>query len=146
MKKDIKLSWFYPYPPETIWECLTDPEILKQWSPMKDFKPEIGFESQTQQAPRKSLDWDGITYYKVLEIEPLKRLSYSFKGGPKPGVINLDTVVTWILVPKNGGTELQLEQTGFSGARNMVSAFIMEFGWKKIVGKKLKTAMQAILS
>lgn len=27
MKHDVKLKWFYPYPPEMIWECLTNPEI-----------------------------------------------------------------------------------------------------------------------
>ncbi len=136
MKRDIKLKWFYHYPPEKIWECLTNPEILRQWSPMKDFKPEIGFECQSQQPPRPSQNWDGIMYHKILEIVPFERLSYSFQGGPSPGIVTLDTVVTRILVPKDGGTELQLEHTGFSGPKNMLTSFIMEFGWKKIVGKK----------
>lgn len=143
MKRGIRLKWFYPYPPEMIWECLTNPEILTKWSPMKDFKPEIGFECQTQQKPRPAQNWDGIMYHKILEIEPLKRLSYSFKGGPKPGVTTLDTVVTWILEPKDGGTELRLEHTGFTGPKNMLTSFIMEMGWKKIVNKSLKKAFQA---
>ena len=142
MKRDIKLQWFYPYPIETIWECLTEPEILKQWSPMKDFKPEIGFECQTIQPPRRAQNWDGIMYLKILEIVPQQRLSYSFKGGPSPGVVTLDTIVTWILIPKDGGTELQLEHTGFTGAKNFFTSFIMEMGWKKIVNKKLTKVIQ----
>jgi uncharacterized protein YndB with AHSA1/START domain len=142
MKRDIHLKWFYNYPPETIWECLTNPEILKQWSPMKDFKPEIGFSCQSQQRPRPSQNWDGIMYHTILEIVPMKRLSYSFKGGPKPGEFNLDTVVTWTLEPKDGGTELHLAHTGFTGTKNYFTSFIMEFGWKKIVGKKLHKVMQ----
>ncbi|SEI72538.1 hypothetical protein SAMN05216327_103449 [Dyadobacter sp. SG02] len=39
MRRDIKLKWFYPYPLEMIWECLTNPETLAKWSPMKDFNP-----------------------------------------------------------------------------------------------------------
>lgn len=144
MKRDIKLKWFYPYPPEVIWECLTNPEILVKWSPMKDFKPEIGFECQSQQKARPAQNWDGIMYHKILEIVPMKRLSYSFKGGPRPGEYNLDTVVTWILEPKDGGTELHLEHTGFTGAKNMLTSFIMEMGWKKIVGKKLKKIIETL--
>jgi uncharacterized protein YndB with AHSA1/START domain len=142
MERDIKMHWFYPYPVETIWECLTNPEILKQWSPMKDFRPEVGFECETHQPPRRSQNWDGIMYLKVLEITPEKRLSYSFKGGPEPGTISLDTVVTWILIPKDGGTELHLEHTGFSGSKNYFTSFIMQLGWKKIVGNKLTKVIQ----
>ncbi|SEI72519.1 hypothetical protein SAMN05216327_103448 [Dyadobacter sp. SG02] len=51
--------------------------------PHEGFQPEIGFECQTQQKPRKAQKRDGIMYHKILEIEPMKRLSYSFKGGSR---------------------------------------------------------------
>ena len=143
MKRDIKLKWFYNHSPEVIWDCLTKPELLNEWSsPTKAFKAEVGFKWMESQKPRPAFNWDGKMYFEVLEVIPLKKLSYSFKGGPRPGEYNLDTVVTWKLIPKNNGTELHSEQTGFHGAKNYFSSIIMEFGWKKIVTKRLLPVLE----
>src|SRR5690349_8159180 len=137
MKKDIKLKWHYAYPVETIWECLTNPEILKEWGQNSgDFRAEVGFRWMEESKPRKAMNWDGKMYFEVLEVIPFQKLSYSFKGGPRPGEYNLDTVVNWILIPKDNGTELQLEQIGFSGFMNYMSRFIMEIGWKNKIMKR----------
>ena len=142
MKRDIKLKWFYPHPVETIWECLTNPEILKQWNlASSGFRAEVGFKWMEVTKPRPKMDWDGKMYFEVLEVVPLQKLSYSFKGGPSEGVYNLDTVVNWILVPKDGGTELHLEQIGFKGMKNYISSFIMEMGWKNKVAKRFQQAL-----
>jgi uncharacterized protein YndB with AHSA1/START domain len=77
-----------------------------------------------------------------LEVIPLKKLSYSFKGGPREGEYNLDTVVNWVLIPREDGTELHLEQTGFTGMMNYLAAFFMEQGWKNKVAKRLQQALQ----
>lgn len=144
MKRDIKLSWFYPYPVETIWECLTDPELLKQWSLSSgDFRAEVGFKWMETRPPKPKMKWDGKMYFEVLEIVPLKKLVYSFKGGPSEGVHTLDTIVTWSLHPKEGGTELRLVHSGFSGARGYFTSFIMELGWQKNVARKLLKTLQA---
>jgi uncharacterized protein YndB with AHSA1/START domain len=143
MNKNIKLKWFYPYPVETIWECLTNPEILKEWSLSRgDFKAEVGFKWMEVSKPRKKMNWDGKMYFEVLEVVPLKKLSYSFKGGPREGEYNLDTVVNWVLIPREDGTELHLEQTGFTGMMNYLAAFFMEQGWKNKVAKRLQQALQ----
>ena len=138
MTRNIKLKWFYPYPPDVIWDCLTDPEKLKQWNDHNqstDFKPEVGFQWTEKQKPRK--DWDGIMYFEVLEIIPKKQLSYSFKGGSSPNKMTLDTVVTWTLVPKDGGTELHLKHSGFIGFKGAFISFIMSKGWGKFYAKPL---------
>lgn len=138
MKRSIKLNWFYPYSAEVIWDCLTDPEKLKQWNNINKtgtFKPEIGFKWTETSKPRKG--WDGKMYFEVLEIVPLKKISYSFRGGPNPGQMTLDTVVTWILVPRENGTELHLHHTGFEGIKGMMTSFIMEKGWNKHFAQKL---------
>jgi uncharacterized protein YndB with AHSA1/START domain len=143
MKRDIRLTLFYPHPVEKLWECLTNPEILKQWSLNSgDFKPEVGFKWMEVKKPRPAMQWDGKMYFEVLEVIPLKKISYSFKGGPKEGVINLDTVVTWTLRAKDNGTEVCLEHTGFKGAKNILTSFIMEVGWKNKVAKRLEKAIQ----
>jgi len=139
MKKEIQLNWFYPYPTETIWKYLTDPELLRQWSSIHKttpFEAREGFEWTEQQKPRRG--WDGIMYLKVLEVVPLQRLSYSLKGGPKPGELSLDTIVTYELTSVDGGTELHLSHTGFEGFKGAFTAFIMEKGWMKIFNKRFR--------
>jgi len=129
-----------------MWECLTNPEILKHWFIVSsDFKAEVSFKWMEARKPKPKLNWDGKMYFEVLEVVPLKKLSYSFKGGPGEGVINLDTVVTWTLVPKDGGTELHLEHTGFRGARNYLVSFMMEMGWRKINTRRLSKVLQPFL-
>ena len=145
MKRDLKLHWFYPYPVEILWRCLTDPEILKQWNlNTTDFKAEVGFQWMEVQKPRPKMNWDGKMYFEVLEVVPLTKLVYSFKGGPSEGVFNLDTVVTWKLVPKENGTEVQLEHTGFKGLHNMLTSFIMELGWKNKVAKRFAKSIETL--
>lgn len=59
----------------------------------KNLKAVVGheFESRTNLIP--SLELNGIFYCKILEIVPLKKLSYSWKGGPGNGITTLDKVV-----------------------------------------------------
>lgn len=142
MKRDIRIEWFYPHPVETIWQCLTDPALLKQWSLSSgDFKAEPGFKWMEVKPARPAMGWDGKMYFEVLEVDPMKKLTYSFKGGPGEGVINLDTVVTWTLIPKDNGTVLILEHTGFRGAKNIFTSFIMELGWKNKVAKRFQKTL-----
>ena len=81
------------------------------------------------------LDFDGIVYCKVLEIVPHQTLSYSWKSGPGNGKIELDSIVVWKLIPKDNGTELLLEHTGFRGFDNLGMFSAMNDGWFKNIQK-----------
>ncbi|WP_143304670.1 SRPBCC family protein [Chitinophaga vietnamensis] len=143
MERDIRINWFYPYPVDTIWACLTEPALLRQWSISSgDFRAEVGFKWQESRKPKPRLNWDGKMYFEVLEVVPLQKLVYAFRGGSPKGGYSLDTVVTWTLVPKNEGTELQLVQSGFKGARAVFSSFLMELGWKNGIAKKFSRTLQ----
>lgn len=119
MAKIIKHQFFFPHPPETVWEYLTKPELMELWLMKNDFQPIIGFDFQFQTKPIPSLDFDGICYCRVLEIVPFKKLSYSWKCGPGEGKITLDSVVEWKLEPTDKGTELFLEHSGFAKEENL---------------------------
>src|SRR5579871_6973181 len=112
MTRTIKHSFFYSHSPETVWEYLTKTELIAQWLMPNDFLPVVGYEFRFTIKPIPEFEFDGIIYCKVLEIVPLKKLVYTWKGGPGDGTTNLDSVVTWTLVEKNNGTELLLEHTG----------------------------------
>jgi uncharacterized protein YndB with AHSA1/START domain len=69
--------------------------------------------SSSGQGPLPDYNFDGIVYCKVLEVVPFKKLSYSWKSGPGNGGITIDSLVVWTLDPKEGGTQLLLEHSGF---------------------------------
>lgn len=144
MKRQISLEWFYPYPVETLWECFTNPEILKQWNSLTtkdDFRAEVGFQWMESQKPRKG--WDGKMYFEILDVIPQKRLTYSFKGGPAPGKITLDTIVTWEFLSVEGGTKILLLHTGFEGIKGFITSLIMTKGWDKHTGQRLLTFLNS---
>jgi uncharacterized protein YndB with AHSA1/START domain len=135
MKKSIKHQFFFPHPPAAVWDYLTKPELMAQWLMKNDFQPIVGLDFQFRTNPIPSLDFDGIFYCKVLEIVPLKKLSYSWKSGPGKGEITLDSVVVWKLEPKDKGTELFLEHSGFAKKENLNFYNGLIDGWLKNIQK-----------
>lgn len=129
MAKVIKHEFFFPHPPEKVWEYLTNPELMTLWLMRNDFQPIIGFDFQFMTKPIPSLDFDGIVYCRVLEIVPFKKLSYSWKSGPGKGEITLDSVVVWKLQPTDKGTELFLEHSGFERMENLNLYNGLTDGW-----------------
>jgi uncharacterized protein YndB with AHSA1/START domain len=129
MQREIKHSTFFPHPIEVVWDHLTKPELLSQWLMENDIQPIVGHNFQFRAKPVLEIDFDGMVYCEILEVAPLKKLSYSWKCNPTNGKFKIDTVVVWTLVPKKNGTELNLHQTGFK--KNEYDGFYsaMKNGW-----------------
>ena len=135
MTKTIKHQFFFPHPKEKVWEYLTKSELLEQWLMKNNFQPIAGHEFQFRTNPIPALDFDGVCHCQVREIIPYTKLSYSWKGGPGNGVTTLDTLVVWTLEPKNNGTELLLEHSGFGKGEHVNFFPGMTDGWLKNVQK-----------
>ena len=118
-------------PPETVWRTLTEPALLATWLMPNDIRPVLGHRFNFRTAPVRG--WDGVVHCEVLEVEPHRRLSYSWRSGldekgDHPG--RLDTIVTWTLSPTAaGGTRLRLEHTGFLPF-NAYAAKGADWGWR----------------
>ena len=108
MQKDVFKTWFFQQSPGEVWDYLTKPELIEQWLMKSDFKPIAGHKFQF--INKEKID----AYCQVLEINPPKLLSYSWRKGKSENDITIDSVVTWTLTDKNGGTELQLQHNGFA--------------------------------
>jgi len=113
--------------PEKVWRALTDPALLAEW-----LLPVIGFELDRGalfmfKAPPQP-GWDGMVNCRMLEIEPQRKLSYTWVVG------DIDTVVTFTLAPTTSGTRLSLVQSGFKADQrhNFGGA---RYGWKMMGGK-----------
>jgi uncharacterized protein YndB with AHSA1/START domain len=107
MLRDVKTEVFYPYPPERVWQVLTNPRALAAWLMDNDFEPRVGHRFRFQAEPQQGLD--GTIYCEVIQLDEPRCLSYTWRGSfmCKP------TIVTWTLLPVEGGTQLQLEHKGF---------------------------------
>jgi Uncharacterized conserved protein len=160
MKRTIKLKTVLPYSLDKVWQALTDAKLLGHWFMENDIKPEANHYFTFRMAPQKG--WDGITHCKIRAIEPLKYISYSYKGeatGEKAlacagihsdtadkvtkGIFTkLDTVLSFTLEPTCDGTILSMEHSGYKGLKLVIVSLIMQLGWKKQLRKKLPKVLE----
>lgn len=133
---EINQTWSYKQPPAEIWKYLTEPERIARWLMQNNFKAEVGFEFEFRTSPIPSLQLAGIIYCKVLEIIPLQKLVYTWKGGPGNGEFTLDTRVEWTLKTLGTGSQLSLKHTGFND-ENISILNVMTTGWDKNMQKAI---------
>ena len=113
--------------PDKVWRALTDPVLLAEWLlPVVDLQLEPGaaFTFKSQPYP----GWDGTVNCRFVEIEPNRKLSYTWS------VPFLDTVVTFTLTPTTSGTRLTLVQSGFKADQKRESGGA-RYGWNMMGGK-----------
>ncbi|MBI1281544.1 MAG: SRPBCC domain-containing protein [Anaerolineaceae bacterium] len=165
MEHNIKIERLLPYSHEQVWQAITDQKILSSWFMPNDFVPKLHQEFQFQMKPQRG--WDGLTHCEVIELEPGKRIAFTYRGeatgekalacanvhsrsADKVGkniFTQLDTVLSFTLTPEYtcGGveqTQLVMEHTGFKGLKLMVISLIMGYGWRKVL-KRLSMVLEA---
>ena len=113
MQKDIIQKWFFRQQPGEVWEYLTKPELIEQWLMKTDFKPIAGYKFHFTFTPKPGSKYEGVVHCEVLEVNPFTRLSYSWNGRTQDKSRNFNSIVEWTLIPKDKGTELQLQHSGF---------------------------------
>ena len=64
-------------PPEKLWRALTEPLVIAEWLMQTDFAPTVGLRFKL------SGDWGGVLDGEVLEVEPPRRLSYTWNYRPR---------------------------------------------------------------
>ncbi|MBL8131788.1 MAG: SRPBCC domain-containing protein [Anaerolineae bacterium] len=123
MQREIHIERYYRQPPERVWDALTDPTHLAAWYMPNNFRAEVGhtFTFRTDPAP----GFDGLLHCEVVVVERPHKLAYTFRGG----WMDRSTLVTWTLLPQDGGTLLRLEHTGFTALSDPAIRTILESGW-----------------
>lgn len=158
----IKIKQCFPYPVSDVWHALTDSKLLGKWFMENDFLPVKDREFTFRMAPQKG--WDGITHCKVVALEPMQKISYTYRGsaiGEKmlacagihsdaadsigKGIFTeLDTVLTFRLETTCGGACLTMEHSGYRGLKLVIVGFVMGIGWKKQLRKKLPLVLEEL--
>jgi len=112
------------HPPQKIWRALTQGPLIKEWLMDNDFQPVVGHKFNFRSTPNPH--WDGIIHSEVLEVEPHRKLSYTWNS------LGLVTVVVFTLTATGTGTLLRMEQSGFRADQND-NYQGANYGWRKFV-------------
>jgi uncharacterized protein YndB with AHSA1/START domain len=127
----------YPHSPEKVWRALTEPQAIGAWLMPNDFAARVGHRFQFRGKPQGG--WDGIVHCEVLEVDPPKRLVYTWTSNM------LDTRVAFTLQAEPGGTRLRLDHTGFDGFKAWMVSLILGSGWKGIVSKGIRAVVDKLV-
>jgi uncharacterized protein YndB with AHSA1/START domain len=115
----------FPHPPEKIWRALTQPHLIEGWLMKCDFKPFVGNRFHLRRSPKP--DVNIVIDCEVLIVEPNKKLSYTWTA------FDLESVVTWTLIPTGTGTNLRMEQSGFRPDQKQAYGGATS-GWRQFLG------------
>ena len=127
----IHKSAFYPYPPEKVWAAIADAKALAEWLMPNDFKPVVGHKFIFQVDPMPGCV--EITECEVLEVDPPRRLVYSWNPRHKRGISPTPSKVSWALAREGTGTRLTFDHTGLTQAYPWWQRCMLRFGWGSIV-------------
>jgi uncharacterized protein YndB with AHSA1/START domain len=108
--KSLIVERHLPHSAGKVWRALTEAGLIAEWLMQNDFALEIGHRFTFRAVPVGG--WSGVTNCEVLEIEPHRRLVYTWGDGTESDS-GLTTVVTWTLTEEAGGTRVRMEQSGF---------------------------------
>jgi uncharacterized protein YndB with AHSA1/START domain len=99
----LNMEVFYAYPPQRVWQVITNRQALAAWLMENDFEPRIGHKFRFQHSTLPGID--GSIDCEVIELDEPNRLSYTWQDK----LMHQPSIVTWTLTPVDGGTRLQLK-------------------------------------
>ncbi|MFZ5967540.1 MAG: SRPBCC family protein [Bacillota bacterium] len=120
MLPDIRRTLVMDAPIEKVWNAIATSEGLAVWLMPNDFQPVMGHEFTFRSEPRG--DWDGIVHCKVTELDPPKRLAFTWCGN------HMEQYVSFELKELGGKTEFTLVHAGWSEEHAALRE-VMYDGW-----------------
>jgi uncharacterized protein YndB with AHSA1/START domain len=123
--RDIVRTVDYPVAPAEVWQALTDPAAIGEWLMPNDFVARLGHEFTLRGTPVPG--WDGVVHCVVTELDPPRRMVWSWRSG------KVDTVVSFDLEQTPTGTRLRFRQSGFRGPAGAAARWAMGGGWPRIL-------------
>jgi uncharacterized protein YndB with AHSA1/START domain len=106
----------YPYPIEDVWEVLTAPESVAQWTTSGQGGRPEGFAAvagtRFRLVGKPTIGWAGVVYCEVVEVDAPRLLRYTWRGEEDSLEV---TEVAYRLEPISAGTRFTWAHTGFTG-------------------------------
>lgn len=120
---------------EKVWGALTKPALMRKWyfENIPDFKPKEGFETRFK---IQNGDRTFTHLWKITEVIPFKKISYTWKFEEYPG----ESISIFSLTEKNDTTTLNLESHILKPFPTAIPEFKRESGeagWDYLINKNL---------
>ena len=133
----------YPYPVEEVWQVLTDPDYVAQWTTTGQGGRPEGFAAvpgtRFRFVGKPTIGWAGVVYCRVLEVDAGRSMHYTWKGDKDSDAV---TDVTYRLEPTPTGTRFTWAHTGFTGP----GGFAMSKLLRTVRRKMLKDSVPPVLA
>ncbi len=107
--------------PAQVYDAFVKPELLARWQCPRGMTSEVSADARVGGHYRIAMRArDGSTFVAIgryVALEPARRVSYTWAwegGGPIPE--GQETMVVVELTPRDGGTELRMQHSGFAAA------------------------------
>ena len=143
-QKNVIVERIYDFPIKKVWEAITDKDQMKQWYfDLPEFQLEVGFQFKFTGEGHKGEHY--LHLCTITEVEPLKKLQYSWKYENHPGY----SLVTFELFNMGNKTKLRLTHSGLETFPQNNADFArksFESGWNEIIGKMLPDYLATQLS
>lgn len=126
--RSVVIERDFAHAPSKLWRALTQPHLIAEWLMRNDFQPTVGHRFNL------TGDWGGVLDCEVLELEPERRLTYSWDFAHEDPAFDLRSVVTFTLTPTDAGVHLRMEQAGFRPDQKQATGGAMH-GWRSFFDK-----------
>jgi uncharacterized protein YndB with AHSA1/START domain len=141
---EYRVVQVYPDAPERVWRALTDPEIVPLWTSTGQGGKPVGFAAvagtRFKFVGKPTVGWNGVVDCEVIEVREPSLLRFTWRGGKDDDL----TTVTWLLEPRDSGTRLTCEHTGFTGLRGFVMAKLLGSVRRKMLDVGFRAALSKI--
>lgn len=125
---------------ETVWDSITNIEQMRKWyfDNIPSFKPEVGFVTQFNV---QSEERNFLHKWKIIEVEPLKKINYSWEFEEYPG----KSTASFELTSENNLTKLTLTVEVQKNFPDNIPEFARESciaGWNYFINNRLKNFLE----
>ncbi|MFC7478815.1 SRPBCC domain-containing protein [Luedemannella flava] len=110
----LRLEFFYPHPPQTVWRALTESHVLALWLVENDLVARPGHRFRMRALELAGLG--ELVNGDVLDVVEGERIAMIWRTG------EAHLGMTWQLRPSADGTVLQVVQSGFLGVGGRTGA------------------------
>jgi len=122
---------------EKLWNAITDQDEMVKWyfAEIIDFRPVVGHKIEFVVAVEER---KFVHQWEITEVEPGRRISYSWKYDGIPG----EGAVTWEVSERGGGSALRLTNTGIETFPQDDPLFQREAGvsgWRYFINDRLRS-------
>lgn len=140
--KTLHMSVHYPHPVADVWAAITDPRAIAEWLMPNTFVPAKGARFKFMTDPIWLCD-SSTTECEVLEFDPPRRMVWSWHSVPIRAKWSPTMRIEWTLVEEDGGTRLELLQTGMEGL-GFLKSLGMKYGWGGMLKDELRKVLRNV--